>query len=499
MYLGIDCGTQSTKVVILNPNSGSIIAQGSAPHELISNAQGAREQHPQWWVNATVAAIKQALAQAEIASQSIDAIGVSAQQHGLVALDHKGQVLCPAKLWCDTQTSDQNQQLLNALGGEQACLTQLGLVIAPGFTVSKLLWLKQQQPHIFQKIRHIMLPHDYLNYWLTGNIVSEFGDASGTGYFDIRQRRWNHQIIELIDDSRDLIKALPELISAEQSVGKVRPNIARKLGLRNDVIVASGGGDNMMGAIGTANTHRGEVTMSLGTSGTVYSHTPAPSCQLQPQVANFCSSSNGWLPLICTMNATNVTNIIQQLFELDVSQFNRQLATTPAGADGLLFLPFINGERTPALPNASASLLGINPYNLSSAHLARAAVEGTSLSLRYGLARLKESGIECRTIKLIGGGAKSRQWREVIANMMDTPVVCPQTNQAAALGAAIQAAWCHQLNNQPVVDKQLLLNKLCSEFVSLDQESSTEPEAQNVAIYDQLYARYQQAMTTLYY
>ena len=292
MYLGIDCGTQGTKVIILNPQTQQIIGQGVAAHDLISNAQGAREQQPQWWIEAFQSAYKQALDQAQIAANCIDAIGVSGQQHGLVVLDNKGQVLCPAKLWCDTQTTPQNQQLLNALGGEQACLEQLGLVIAPGFTVSKLLWLKQQQPQLFQRIAHIMLPHDYINYWLTGNIVSEYGDASGTGYFDIRSRTWDHKILGLIDESQSLCKALPELISAEQSAGTVRKTIAQTLGLRDDVIVSSGGGDNMMGAIGTGNISHGQVTMSLGTSGTLYSHTPNPLINTLPEVANFCSSSN---------------------------------------------------------------------------------------------------------------------------------------------------------------------------------------------------------------
>ncbi len=497
MYLGIDCGTQGTKVIILNPQTQRIVGQGAATHDLISNAQGAREQHPKWWIEAFQKAFKQALDHAQISANCIDAIGVSGQQHGLVVLDKKGRVLCPAKLWCDTQTAPQNQQLLNALGGEQACLEQLGLVIAPGFTVSKLLWLKQHQPQIFQQIAHIMLPHDYINYWFTGNVVSEYGDASGTGYFDIRKRNWDHHILELIDDSQSLSKALPELINSEQSAGTVRQTIARKLGLRDGVIVSSGGGDNMMGAIGTANISNGQVTMSLGTSGTLYSHTSTPLTNSLPEVANFCSSSNGWLPLICTMNATNVTSIIQQLFALDIATFNQQLLSTPAGAGGLLFMPFINGERTPALPDASASLLGINVHNLSSAHLARAAVEGTSLSLRYGLERLKQTGIESTSIKLIGGGAKSREWRKVIASMMNTPVICPQVTEAAALGAAIQAAWCHQLSSSKASSDQLL-QQLCQQCINLDPSSYTEPDEQCIEIYDQLFENYQQTLKTLY-
>ncbi len=198
------------------------------------------------------------------------------------------------------------------------------------------------------------------------------------------------------------------------------------------------------------------------------------------------------------MNVTNVTSIIQQLFSLDIATFNRQLSSVSAGAEGLLFLPFINGERTPALPNASASLLGINAHNLSSAHLARAAVEGTSLSLRYGLQRLKETGIESTSIMLIGGGAKSQEWRKVIASMMNTAVVCPQITEAAALGAAIQAAWCHQLNSSTTTNSGQLLKQLCKQFISLDQSSYTEPDSQSVEIYDQLFANYQQALDKLY-
>ena len=269
-------------------------------------------------------------------------------------------MLRPAKLWCDTESTPENNRLLDYLGGEAGSLARLGVAIAPGYTVSKLLWTLEHYPEFSVRIDKILLPHDYLNYWLTGRCCSEFGDASGTGYFNVRTRSWDVALLEHIDPSGRLSRALPQLIDAQQAVGTIRPQIAQLLGLNPDAIVASGGGDNMMGAIGTGNIQPGSITMSLGSSGTVYAYADQPQVSDQASVATFCSSSGGWLPLICTMNLTNATSAIRELFSLDIDSFNRAIAQAPIGAEGVLMLPFLNGERVPALPHATGSILGLN-------------------------------------------------------------------------------------------------------------------------------------------
>jgi len=490
LYLGIDCGTQGTKAIVLDTVSGQVLGQGAAPHTMISGANGRREQDTGQWLDAFIQATRQALAAAAVDGQAILGIGVSGQQHGLVLLDEQGQVLRPAKLWCDTETTPENQRLLEQLGGEQGSLERLGLVIAPGYTVSKLLWTQEQHPELFARIAHILLPHDYLNYWLTGRSCAEYGDASGSGYFDVRKRCWDLPLLHEIDPSGRLQAALPELIEAHQPVGRVLPEIAALLGINPNALVSSGGGDNMMGAIGTGNIQAGIITMSLGSSGTVYAYADQPLISPHASVAAFCSSSGGWLPLICTMNLTNATGAVRELFDLGLDDFNARVEQAPIGADGVSMLPFLNGERVPALPQATGSLSGLTLTNLTQANLCRAVVEGTTFGLRYGLDLLREAGLQSHGIRLTGGGSKSPVWRQMVADIMDTPVVCTRQSEAAALGAAIQAAWCESTGVQS-------LSELCERCVSLDQASETRPIAANVAAYQPVYQHYRQQVAAL--
>jgi len=493
LFLGIDCGTQGTKAIILDALSGQVLGQGAAAHKLISGANGRREQDPAQWLDALTLATRRALLAADVDGQAILGIGVSGQQHGLVLLDHQGKVLRPAKLWCDTETTEENDRLLTHLGGDKGSLERLGVVIAPGYTVSKLLWTREQHPEIFSRIAHVMLPHDYLNYWLTGRSCSEYGDASGTGYFNVRTRQWDLQLLRDIDPSGRLQAALPELIDAHAAVGTLLPGIADHLGINPRARVSSGGGDNMMGAIGTGNIKPGTITMSLGSSGTVYAYADQPKVSPDAAVATFCSSSGGWLPLICTMNLTNATGVIRELFDLDIECFNALVAQAPIGAEGVCMLPFLNGERVPALPHATGSVLGLTMSNLTQANLCRAVVEGTTFGLRYGLDLLRHNGLQSRSICLIGGGSNSQVWRQIVADTMNTPVICTEQSEAAALGAAIQAAWCTSWAN----GHEDSLEDLCERCVKFDLASETLPIADNVAAYQQAYERYRQHVATL--
>ena len=490
LFLGIDCGTQGTKALILDSHSGQVLGLGTAPHTLTQGEHGRREQDTEQWLQALTTATQRALTQAGVSGQQIQGIGVSGQQHGLVLLDKHGEVLRPAKLWCDTESAPENRQLLEWLGGETGSMQRLGLVIAPGYTVSKLLWTKIHHPQVFARIAHILLPHDYLNYWLTGRCCSEYGDASGTGYFDVRSRQWDLDILRHIDPDRRLEQALPELIESHQPVGGLRPQITRLLGLNPDAVVSSGGGDNMLGAIGTGNIEPGIITMSLGSSGTVYGFDPQPQVSPDTSVASFCSSSGGWLPLICTLNLTNVTGAVRELFGLPLDAFNQLASQAPIGTEGVSLLPFLNGERVPALPDASGSFQGLTLANMTQANLCRAAIEGTTYGLRYGLDLLRKNGLQSHTIRLVGGGSKSPLWRQIVADIMNTPVVCTEQSEAAALGAAIQAAWCVGAGRQT-------LAQLCQRCVRLDHAGETLPEAANVLAYEHFYLRYRQQVAAL--
>jgi len=439
LFLGIDSGTQSVKAVVLDLDRGRVVAEGRAPHRLIPGLPvGHLEQHPEDWVRAMDRAIRAALAAVE--RGRIRGIGVSGQQHGFVPLDARGSVIRPAKLWCDTSTTEECELLTRRLGGARSALRATGNRFLPGFTAPKILWLRRHEPANFRRLRHVLLPHDYLNFHLTGRYTMEAGDASGTALLDVRRRRWSDSALAAID--RDLCEWLPLLIEAHQPAGSLRPELARRYGLSPEVLVSAGGGDNMMGAIGTGNVVPGVVSASFGTSGTIYAHADVPVVDPAGEIAGFCSSTGGWLPLLCTMNVTSVTEGVRALLGLDRSTFERVVAAAPAGAGGLLLLPYLAGERTPNVPLGSGVLLGLNRANLDRGRFARAAMEGVTLGMNYGLRRLGELGVRPREIRVTGGGARSAAWRQMMADIFGVPVVGMREDEGAALGAALQAAWC---------------------------------------------------------
>jgi xylulokinase len=480
MYLGIDCGTQGTKAVVVG-SDGSILGRGHSRYSLIEGAGGAREQKPCWWVEAMFTAASQALENIE--PKSVRGMAVSGQQHGLVILDERMQVIRPAKLWNDTQTAPQNLELIERSGGAEQLYEEMGIVPLTGYTVSKLLWVAESEPENFRRIRHILLPHEYLNYVLTGRMCSEYGDASGTGYFDIRNRTWNRTLLNRIDGGSDqLCRALPELIGPGDVVGTVLPAVASRLGVSEQCLVAPGGGDNMMAAIGTGNVTEGVVTMSLGTSSTVYAYNGQPLACRDTAVAPFCSSTGGWLPLVCTMNATNVVTQVLDLVGHSVSDLDEALKSTRPGADGLTFLAYLNGERTPDLPGASGSIFGLTSTNLSAFHLLRATVEGVSFGILDGLRRIVDPK-SCTEIILVGGGAKSAGWRQMIADASGIPVCSPSEEEAGALGAAMQAMH---------VDLGDSFEDLAARCVRFDSSKTAQPNAGAKQLYVDAQQRYLQ-------
>jgi xylulokinase len=495
MFLGIDCGTQGTKTLVMDAK-GIALGRGYAPHRLIERSTGAREQDPQWWVDALKAAVLQAMEQAAVAGHGAQvlAVGVSGQQHGLVLLDERFEVIRPAKLWNDTETAPENAELIARLGGPAAFFERFGIVPMTGYTVSKLLWVKEHEPENFARIRHILLPHEYLNFWLTGKLYAEFGDASGTAFFDVRTRTWATEVLAEIDGSTgQLAAALPPLLTADQLVGTLRAEVAAELGLPASCVVAVGGGDNMMGAIGTGNVREGVVTMSLGTSSTVYSYSDVPVLDASGNVAPFCSSSGGWLPLVCTMNATNV--VTQTLTNLGktVGDIEAALDATSPGADGLCFLPFLNGERTPDLPTAKGSLVGISANNFTPEHLIRAAIEGVSFGILNGL-DLILGGKPAERILVIGGGARSAAWRQLLADATGATIQVPAEAEAGCLGAAIQAIHAYSMTTGRPESFAVIADRC----VRVEEASTAVPRKEFEKTYTLARTHYAAALQSLY-
>jgi xylulokinase len=486
LYIGIDSGTQGTKAVVLSEKDCGVIAEAYCGYDLIENERGGREQHPETWIKACRQVLAEALTSETVDPSLVKAIGVSGQQHGMVPLDKDGHVIRAAKLWCDTETTPQCGSITNRIGGEQKVVEAIGNQVAAGFTASKILWMLENEPENYDRLVTVLLPHDYINMWLTGECKTECGDASGTAYFDVKDRCWSDDMLHAIDPTGKLQSCLPEIIESSAPNGIVRNVLAVELGLPKGVIVSSGGGDNMMAAIGTGNVTEGVVTASLGTSGTIYAHSNNPIVDSSGELAAFCSSTGGWLPLVCTMNVTVATELVRELLGLSLEQMNQSVQDVGPGAGGLLLLPYFNGERTPALPLATATITGMTSMNMRAEMFCRAAMEGATFGLKYGLDVIKRNGIDASEIRLTGGGAKSNQWRQMVANIFDCKVVRVTGEEAGAIGAALQALWCESTVN----GHTMTLEEIAGKFVKLEDSSTVLPDPSTAAQYEAIYRKY---------
>ena len=481
--IGIDLGTQSVKVVFYDFEARQFAAIENAPLDLHQDSNGVAEQESRWWLDA----LKDAFAKVDPdVRRSARAISVSGQQHGFVPVDGSNEVLAPVKLWCDTSTSAECDEIMDAFGGRNSCIEQVGLPILPGYTASKIRWLGKTGRALYERMDCILLPHDYINLYLTGERCMEMGDASGTGLLDIRQREWSRPMLRAIDPDRDLVDCLPQPRLANESIGSLRKDVAEELGLPAGIPTGIGGGDNMMGAVGTGNVCAGRITMSLGTSGTVYAYADAPIVDPKGTIAAFCSSTGGWLPLLCTMNCTVSTELMRNLIGSGLASFEAQIALADRGADGVITLPFFNGERTPNLPNAKGCLVGLSSQNMKPENLLRSAMEGATFALKSGIDELASLGVQADEIVVTGGGAKSDKWRQLVADICAAPVVAVEQDEGAAFGAALQALQ--------IIEPGSGIEELVDEHLTRDVLRCCEPRNAAVSDYQDFYANYQRAV-----
>ncbi|EFJ47490.1 hypothetical protein VOLCADRAFT_91860 [Volvox carteri f. nagariensis] len=377
-------------------------------------------------------AVKEVIAQAlaGIDASRVVGISVSGQQHGLVVLGDDGEVLRPAKLWCDTESAAEAKELSE----------RLGWTLVPSFTITKLLWLKRHEPAVFEAVRCVLLPHDYINYWMTGRRVMECGDASGTGVLDVAARRWDEEAMEVVDPRvRNMFP--PLVASPEEAIGGLLPEVASELGLAPGVVVAPGSGDNAMSALGAGAAGDGATVMSLGTSGTIFSKSPRPLLDRTGVICSFCDTTGSYLPLLCTLNCTRVLEEVCGAFGMDHATLTDLAGKEPPGCCGVTWLPYMIGERTPCWPHSSGALLGLRPGCLRPGLVYRAAVEGATLSLLSGFRRMVAAGLRpSRRLRLVGGGARNPLWRQMVADVFQMEVLLPSEPDSAALGAALQAA-----------------------------------------------------------
>ena len=435
-FLGIDCGTQSTKAVLIDADSGAVRGVAASPHRLDRRPDGTSEQDPLDWIDAAVTAVRAVLA--EFAPGEVRGVGVSGQQHGLVALDAAGAPVRPAKLWNDTTTGPECGLLTDALGGHEAAIAATGNRFLTGYTAPKLLWLRRHEPERYAAAVRFCLPHDYLNLWLTGTFATEAGDASGTAYFDVRERRYADAVLTAIDADRDWAAALPPVADSLSTIGELAPTSAERLGLAKGIPVSAGGGDNMCAALGVGAVDEGPLVVSLGTSGTAFGRRDEPAVDPMGEVSAFCDSAGGWLPLGCVLNCAGVVDWARSL--AGGTSLEAAMAASPPGADGLTLLPYLVGERTPDLPRAAGTLSGLR-LDHNGNDLVRAAVEGVTFGLAFSLEALGRTGTRGERLLLVGGGGRSNAWAQLVADATGMPVERPAVAEAAATGAAAQARW----------------------------------------------------------
>jgi xylulokinase len=482
MYIGIDCGTQGTKTIVYDHTHKKIVGEGYSSHKILAGENGRREQDPLWWIEALDSSMKEALASFGGDVKSIRGIGVSGQQHGLVILDTDKKVLRHAKLWNDTETAEENADFIKRCGGRNGIIEKLGTNIPVGYTASKLLWVKSHEPEIYKKIDVAINPKDYINYYLTGKILTDIGSASGTGYFDVNSLTWCEEVLAIMDDTGFLKTVLPEIAEDGKAIGCILPEIAQRYGLSGDVIVSPGSGDNMMAALGTGNVDDGCATMSLGTSGvlSIYSSHNKP-FTFDPITQIQCAGNGGWLPTVASLNATSTSTAIQELFELSVKEFDRLLAESKPGADGIIMVPYFNGERMPNVPEGKGVIGGLTISNLQKKNMVRAASEAVIYGLRWGRDLLTKNTGPIKQIRINGGGSNSAPWRQITADIMNTEIVGVNSKESGAMGAALQAMWTDGLGS---------ISDLCNEHIELDYGKHAVPNPEMVAIYDRVYGKY---------
>jgi xylulokinase len=421
LVAGVDSSTQSTKVVVCDAETGEVVRTARAPHP------DGTEVHPDRWWQAYE------LACAEGVLDGVSAIAVGGQQHGMVTLDEDDDVVRDALLWNDTRSAGAARDLTTELGGVDAWVDAVGLVPVASFTVTKLRWLAEHEPEHAARVARVVLPHD----WMTGRILqhgkgferwsTDRGDASGTGYWSAPDGDYR---LDLLERAFGRVLEVPEVLAPAQAAGHTDAGM----------LVAAGTGDNMGAALGLT-LGRGDVVVSLGTSGTVFTPHRSPIRDVTGAIAGFADATGHHLPLMCTLNAARVLTAAAAMLRVDLTQLDALALQARPGAGGLSLLPYLDGERTPDLPEATGTLSGLTRSNATPENLARAAVEGMLCNLVAGVDALRDQGVEVGRVLLIGGAAASRAVREIAPGLFRAPVVVPAPAEYVGVGAARQAAW----------------------------------------------------------
>ena len=485
-FLGIDTSTTSSKALLIDER-GEVIAVTSSPHTLQSPHPLWSEQDPREWWQAVAASIRSVMAEASIGGDQIAALGLTGQMHGLVLLDEAGNVLRPAILWNDQRTQSQCEEI-HARIGQEKFIQITGNVALPGFTAPKILWVKENEPDLYARAKHVLLPKDYIRYKLTGEYALDKADGAGTVLFDLKARDWSAEILAALEIPRAW---MPETFEGPEFTGSVTEEAASQTGLKAGTPVAAGGGDQAAQAVGVGAVEPGIVGLTVGTSGVVFATTPSALIEPEGRLHAFCHAVPGmWHFMGVMLSAAGSLQWYRDSLASDMS-FNdlvQEAEAVPAGSEGLQFLPYLTGERTPHPdPLARGAFVGLTVRH-SRAHMTRAVLEGVSFGLKDSFTLIQNAGLGAiRQVRASGGGTKGALWRQILASVLEAELVTVNTTEGAAYGAALLAgvgagAWTD-------------VPSACRSCIKIT--GSTQPDSSQMNVYRRAYPLYQELYPAL--
>jgi xylulokinase len=487
--LGIDIGTSGTKTLICDED-GTVLATAMAEHPISSPKPGWSEQNPQDWWDATVAATKAVVKKAKLKGADISAIGLSGQMHGSVFLGDGDKALRPALLWNDQRTAEQCQQIEEKAGGRAPLIDLVANPALTGFTAPKILWVREKEPKVYAKTRHILLPKDYIRYCMTGEYATEVSDASGTLLLDVKNRIWSDKLLGLLQIDRSL---LPRLHESPDITGTLSKAAAAALGLSAGVAVVGGAGDQAAGAVGNGIVMAGVVSATLGTSGVVFAHSDQPVLDPQGRVHTMCHAVPGkWCVFGCMLSAGGSFQWLRnQLGAEEVAAAKKakvdpyellvaRAEKAPAGSEGLFFLPYLTGERCPHPdPLARGGWIGLTSRTTRDM-LIRAVMEGVTCGMRDALEIIRGMSIPATQVRASGGGARSAFWRQLQADIYKLPIILTNASEGPAYGVALLAGVGTGVWSS--------VEQACK--ASISQTVKVAPNKKASAFYDRYYQTY---------
>jgi xylulokinase len=489
-FIGIDIGTTGAKAVLMDVN-GVVVTTATIEYQMFTPHPLWAEQNPDDWWNATCKSIQNVLSQSKINVGDVKGVGLTGQMHGLVTLDKDGKVLYPCIMWNDQRTSVECKEITDKIGFKNL-LSITGNQVLPGFTAPKILWLRKNKPDIYSKINKVLLPKDYIRFKLTNEFFSDVSDASGTLLLNVKERKWSQEILNKLEIP---IEWLPEVVESISQTGSITKQASDLTGLIEGTPVFAGGGDQAAGGIGAGVVKEGIVSIVLGTSGVVFTHSDKYRIEPEGKLHAFCHSApEKWHLMGVTLSAAGSfrwyrdtfayeEKLVAQKSSKDVYEIlTNKASTIPAGSEGLFFLPYLSGERTPySDPNAKGAFIGLSVRH-TKAHLTRSVLEGVAYSLKDCFELISNLGIKAESLIISGGGAKSKLWRSIIADVFNAEIKTLTCTEGAPYGAAILAA-VGSGNYKNV-------NEACEKILKID--SKIEPDKKRASIYNDFYSIYKQ-------